>query len=243
MKNFYSANLQITPAQVDMKKALRFDSIMEYFQDAACLHSVEMGVEHDELMQSSNAFWVLSKVKFRIDGIFLQGDEIVSATWPLEAKGFRFVREHKIEKADKTATVHGRSEWCILDAKTLMLKKATAVKYPNDMVCLTDRAQVSDFNRFNQFENALFCYDYKTLNTDIDVNLHVNNVAYARMAINALSKDEYKDGSFNAFEIHFISQSYLGDVISIYKQLEDTALLIEGKLNDKTVFKARFYNE
>lgn len=243
MKNFYSVNLKIVPSQVDMKKNLRFDSIMEYFQDAACLHSVEMGVEHDALMESSNAFWVLSKVKFRIDGTFLQGEKIVSSTWPLEAKGFRFIREHKIEKADETATVHGRSEWCILDAQTLMLRKATSVKYPNDMVCLTDRAQVSDFNRFSQLENALFCYDYKTLNTDIDVNLHVNNVAYARMAINALSKEEYKESSFNAFEIHFISQSYLGDVISIYKQAEDNAVLVEGKLKDKTIFKALFYNE
>ena len=56
----------ITASEVDSKWNLRFDSILNIFQDLATSHAREMGMGFDDLMKNSNAFWVVSKIKFKI---------------------------------------------------------------------------------------------------------------------------------------------------------------------------------
>ena len=225
-----------------MKGNFRFDGVLGVFQDTATAHSTLMGVDHDSLIASSNAFWVLSKVKFRKNGTFKTDDEIVADTWPLKPSAYRFIREHKITK--NGGTIDGRSEWCVLDSEKLSLRKSSSIIYPHDMDCLEDKSFVSEFLRLNvAIEECSYVYDYTTRFTDVDCNGHVNNLAYARMALNVFSPEEYFKYNFNAFEIHFVSQTYFGDTVQIYSKKDDTSVYVEGRIAEKTVFKALFYNE
>ena len=242
MENHFSQKRYVSSSIVDMNGNFRFDGVLGVFQDTATAHSAQMGVDHDRLVVSSNAFWVLSKVKFRIDGVFKTDDEIVADTWPLKPSAYRFIREHKITKDG--GTVDGRSEWCVLDCEKLTVRKSSSIDYPHDMDCLEERASVSDFLRLNVAEeDCNYCYDYTTRLTDVDCNGHVNNLAYARMALNVFSPEEYPVYGFNAFEIHFVSQTYHGDTVKVYVKKDVDTVYVEGRMDDKTVFKALFYKE
>ena len=239
MKNFFEIKKTITASEVDSKWTLRFDSILHIFQDIATSHAREMGMGFDNLMKDSNAFWVLSKIKFRLNDKILQFDEVLAKTWPLKPSLIRFQRDFTITCANKA--VLGSSEWCILDGTTYGLRKLSSVNYPTSLEHLTETSNAGEFTRFtNQVDIEDYIYTYKAQYTDIDCNNHVNNVSYAKMALNAFTPDEFIDFKFTGFEIHFISQSYYGDEIKIYKKPVDGGVYVEGKLNDKTVFKTLF---
>lgn len=239
--NIYSEKIKIYSSNVDVNSTLRFDAILSYFQDLTTSHSTLMKIDHDNLMASSNAFWVLSKIKFKVDGIFKTGAELLGSTWPLKPGLIRFLRDYKITA--NCGEINGKSEWCILDADSLALRKSSTITYP-EFEHIEERSQVGDFSRLNvETSKSELIYSYKTLFTDIDCNNHVNNLSYARMALNAFTVDEFTLHNFNAFEIHFISQAYYGDCIDIFKANTDIGVFVEGKIDNKTIFKCLFYNE
>lgn len=242
MENYYSKINTISSSQVDSYHKIRFDSILNVFQDLATAHSTKMGVDFPTLLEKSNAFWVLSKIKFKIEGNIYQNDTVEAVTWPNKPSLIRFLRNFSVES--KSSKIQGVSEWCVLDATTNSIRKFDSICYPQDLVHSEEKPEISAFTKLNEevLEDCLY-YEYKVLFTDIDCNKHTNNVSYAKMALNCFTPDEFEKFNFNAFEIHFISQSYFGNVIKVYKKQIDSKVYIEGKLNDKIVFKCIFYNE
>ena len=242
MNNYYQIENSIVSSEVDSNSALRFDSVLKIFQDITTAHSAHMKVDHDNLIASSNAYWVLAKIKFKIAGDIKTGDKYTAKTWPLAPSLLMFIREYKI--ATPTATVDGRSEWCVLDATTLAIRKSNTIVYPQEMAHIEEKTGVSDFIRLREEVcETDFVYNYQTVFTDIDCNKHVNNLSYARMALNTFTPEEFSEYSFSACEVHFVSQSYFGDIISIYKKKTQSGVYVEGKKQNATVFKVLFYNE
>ena len=61
-----------------------------------------------------------------------------------------------------------------------------------------------------------------------------------RMALNCFDLQEYSAEEINEVEIAYISQTYFGDQIKLYKTKTDYGYYVEGKKDDKTVFTCVF---
>ncbi len=242
MNNSLKIETRIFASQCDDKQLLRTDAILNFFQDLATAHAIEMETDYNTLKARSNAFWVISKVKFKKSGIIRHNDPVFVSTWPIKPQGVRFLRDFHI--CGQNGEIHGASEWCILDFNTMGLRRLDSVCYPASMPHLEDRAKVSPFLRLREETcDGDYNYTYFTGYADIDVNGHVNNAVYSKMALNCFTPDEFSKLNYNAFEIHFLSQCFLGDKIKIFKKQVDSGIYIEGKIEDKAVFKCLFYNE
>ena len=235
MNNTYNLKTKITPSLVDYENKMRFDKILNEFQNVAIFHSEEMGVGFENLKKTSNAFWVLTKVKLYAPTMPKINENVVFSTYPTDISSFRFIREFTA-LGENGAKVLGHSEWCVLDMETKGLRRSNSVVYPFDMDRRTDNVGLTFTNVKYEMLDGDFCYDYKVKLTDIDCNKHTNNVAYARMALNAFTIEEYNDYNFTTFEIKFINQSYFGDKIAIYKKKADNGVYILGKILDKQIF-------
>ena len=224
---------------VDSQHKLKFDAVLNLFQDLATAHATQMGMGFIDLKNTSNAFWVLSKIKFSLDGHIYQNQTVKASTWPVTPTPYRFVRDFTI--ISDSGKVLGSSEWCILDFDTKGLRKFSSVKYPDDLVHLKKRSNAGEFSRIKiDVTEEDYCYEYTAHYCDIDCNNHVNNTSYSKMALNTFSPEEFNNYNFKAFEIHFISQMYFGDKIKIYKKKIDNGIYVQGISNDKTVFKTIF---
>lgn len=242
MNNEFTLKTKIFASDCDDRQLLRHDAILNFFQNLATTHAVEMKTDYNTLKATSNAFWVITKIKFKITGKVRHNDDVELKTWPLPPQTIRFLRDFSI--TSKNGKVDGASEWCILDCNSLALRRLNTVSYPVDMPHKEERADITAFTRFNEeISDSDFNYRYKAVFTDIDVNGHVNNVSYAKMALNTFTPKEFSLIDFNAFEIHFISQSYFGDEIDVYRKTADNGVFVEGKIKDKTIFKCLFYKE
>ena len=66
MQNFLKINHTVNYGETDTEYRLRFDSVLSLFQTATLFHSKEIKVDAPTLLEKSNAFWVLTKSKFKI---------------------------------------------------------------------------------------------------------------------------------------------------------------------------------
>ena len=237
MKNYYGIKRKTTSSMYDNNFRLRFDEILTIMQDLATAHSYDMQVDHEKLLKSSNAFWVLSRAKFKINKHVKNNTVVYYKTWPLKPSGVRFTREFSFIQ-NKSVILSGRSEWCILDSNSYTLRRLDSVVYPNDLNYIKKFSDTPDFckEKFSVSDED-YVYDYKIAFTDIDVNNHTNNVAYCRMALNCFSVEEFNNKDFSTFEIKFINQTFYGDEIKLYKKIIDkNAYYIEGITQNKKVF-------
>ncbi len=236
MQNFYKTEYKIKSTEIDSNWKMRIDHIIELFQSITGIHSTQMGVDGPSLFKNSNAFWVLTKFKIKIDTLPLMEETVLVETWPTFVKGVRFGRDFLMQKDGKTY-VMGSSEWCTLDYTTKELRRTNTVCYPTDM---PHRDYLSGAGDFIKLRETVCEDDYnhthKCLFVDIDTNKHTNNIAYLRMALNCFSPDEFEALNVSDVQITFVSQSYYGDEIKVYKKQIETGFYIEGKLNDKSVF-------
>ena len=236
MNNTYKQNYTLTYSDVDSNYNMRFDAILSAFQVATLFHSIELNVGTDVLLENSNAFWVLTKSKFKILKMPKFNQEIGVETWPLPATLVRFNREYKIALGGE-AYVLGTSEWVTLDATTRSLRKSSTIKYPFELEHRTDVSGAGEYSRKReQVGDDNLAYVHTVRYVDIDPNGHTNNVSYVKMALNSFSVEEFNDANFTEFEIQFIAQSYYGDDVDVYKVKTDYGYYVEGKVNDKTTF-------
>lgn len=240
MQNFLKINHTVNYGETDTEYRLRFDSVLSLFQTATLFHSKEIKVDAPTLVEKSNAFWVLTKSKFKIISMPVMNDVITVETWPLPITPVRFNREYVIS-ANQVNCVLGSSEWVTLDYTTRTLRKSSTIAYPTELVHRTDLSGAGEFTRTREnISEENLSHVHVSRYVDIDPNSHTNNVAYVRMALNAFSPEEFLKANFKEFEIHFDTQSYYGDEIKIYKLKTDYGYYIEGKVNNKTTFKCYF---
>ena len=236
MNNTYKLQHTVSYSEVDSFYKLRLDYIFSHFQNIADLHSKEMGTDGEALLQKSNVFWVLTKMKLKILELPKSGDDLIVETWPLKAKGVRFDRDFKLSNQDKVF-VMGSSEWCTLDYTTQKLRRVDSVAYPHDMQFREDRSGVGELIRAKESVcDTDLHHTYRSSFVDIDTNKHTNNVAYLRMILNCFSPDEFEAIKIDEFQINFLSQTFYGDEIKIYKKKTDYGFYIEGKCNENAVF-------
>ena len=236
MNNTYTLQHTISYSEVDSFYKLRLDHIFSHFQNIADLHSKEMGTDGEALLQKSNVFWVLTKMKLKILELPKSGDDLIVETWPLKAKGVRFDRDFKLSNKDKVF-VMGSSEWCTLDYTTQKLRRVDSVAYPHDMPFREDRSGAGDMLRTKETVNDTdLHHTYRSSFVDIDTNKHTNNVAYLQMILNCFTPDEFEALTIDEFQINFLSQTFYGDEIKIYKKKTDYGFYIEGHCNETIVF-------
>ena len=236
MNNTYKLNHTVSYSEVDSFYKLRLDYIFSHFQNIADLHSKEMGTDGEALLQKSNVFWVLTKMKLKILELPKSGDDLIVETWPLKAKGVRFDRDFKLSNKAKVF-VMGSSEWCTLDYTTQKLRRVDSVAYPHDMPFREDRSGAGNMLRTKEtVKDSDLHHTYRSSFVDIDTNKHTNNVAYLRMILNCFTPDEFESLTIDEFQINFLSQTFYGDEIKIYKKKTDYGFYIEGHCNETTVF-------
>ncbi len=221
---------------------LRLDAYgaMRLFQDIAGEHALDLGVDFNSMLNKSNAFWVVTKIKIRFvqtPHLFEQG---LMRTWPLAAKHGVCERCYTLETAEG-GCVYARSEWVLLDADTHKLRRPESTCYPMHFNYCTELVLEEPYLRMRPNiadKKPYMCR--KILSTDMDMSQHTNNTQYARFILDCFSSDFFNRREPLELEIHFLKESREGEELSIYKNELSTEDYEFAGLNGEgqTVFTA-----
>lgn len=206
--------------------------VLDIFQDIAGKHSESYGMSFDNML-SNNMIWVLLRVKYKVVKNIPLYSTIKTTTWPRQKGLVDFDRETQIEDLDGNLLVAGISKWVILDATTRKIIPAKHVEYNAETSNDTNFAE--KFDKLKDIDvNGLMPYQYKVEFCDVDHNGHTNNAKYASMVLNALKLKQ--EEVIDEFQIDFINESHLDDVINIYHIKQDNFYLIKGMIDSKNIF-------
>lgn len=239
MKNWHTEQFIINDTNLDSSSAVPISELIKLFQIATYNHSNEIGLDHVSMLEYSNAFWVVSKIKLCLLNPIKVQNKLNVTTWTHELGGVRALRDcEMVSNNSVCATV--TAEWCCLDADTRKLRKMSSIKYPELEMEKTNNLN----NVFTNMKDAVnendFVYSRQIRSTDIDINKHTNNLKYNYMALDAFNVEELSGLNISEYEIYFVNESYEGDIINIYKKVIDNYYYIEGKIEEKTIFRAVF---
>ncbi len=236
MKNMYKEKLVVDDTSINFNMSVPITEIMRMLEIATFNHADMIGLDHDNMIKTSNAFWIVSKIKVLLNGELKTGDKVTVKTWTYEPGMIRFDRacELKVGSFIKAKSI---AEWCCLDYETRKIRKGSTINFPKLEMVETKKIQTNYTNMRLEVDQADYVYTKTIRATDIDVNNHTNNLKYNFMALDSFTVDELKSFSIKEYEIYFVNESHEGDKIDIYRKQEKSYFYIEGKCADKTIFR------
>lgn len=210
--------------------------MLTLFEAIADEHTVELGVDGMTLRKRENAFWIISRMKLKINEIVKDHDNISVKTWPAKSEGLRCGRSYQITNTDTgIVAVNAFADWVLLDTETRKFRTAESVHFP-ELQFITEKALDEPFRRFkNIFTEDDFVYERIVRPCEIDVSHHTNNVKYSAMLLDSFSIKELEEMNIKELEIYYIAESHEGETLRIYRKAVDNGWQFMIKRDGNTI--------
>ncbi len=264
--NKYTTNYTPMYSLMDQKARISSFALMNLTQDLASAHYSTGGLSMIHL-QDKDETWVITKQKFEFFEYPLGFDEIIMQTWAHEPKGLFCIRDYKysfsvngrkpcldmacndilkmndqkdLSVKDENLIMKASSAWMILDMKTGRPLKANDFSM-GGLTFNNEDAIEGGFSKIAMPE----CWDreavIKPSLLDIDMNDHVNNMAYTRWILSFMDHDYCSDKLLKSIETNFVTSAMFGDTLFCkYKMIDDNTCVHSIIREDGTeTFRAR----
>ena len=204
-------NIHVYETGPDSK--LNLASLFNYLQDVASDHAEILGFGRGDLMKY-NHFWALSRMYAEIEIWPAWGESIVVTTWPNGTDKLFALRNYEVTYPDGRHIAFATSSWLILDHSTRRIQRPEAVlthfsrhsevyesplRYASKLELPESEAKNSD--------------SFKVKISDLDVNLHTNNVKYLHWVSDSYDIDFVKQNAVHSIEINYLSESFYNDEV------------------------------
>jgi medium-chain acyl-[acyl-carrier-protein] hydrolase len=190
-------------------------SLFNYLQDIASEHAVRLKFGRDDLMRE-NRFWVLSRIVADINIWPEWEDTIVVRTWPRGTEKLFALRDYEVVYPDGRHIASGSSSWLVVDRTT---KK---VQRPDEMLTRFN-SEISVKNSLGRNAGKVGLSSdtgqksdhFKIKVSDLDVNLHTNNVRYIKWVTDTYDLDYTMGHSPVSLEVNYLAESVWGEEVFI----------------------------
>lgn len=243
-KSLFTAEYRVTSFLTNAYGKLGLYSLLNLLQDVAGVHATELGFGYEDMVRMKT-FWVLTRQKVVMTKWPSQGEKIKINTWVRLGEGALSNRDFSLFLGDELIGECSTS-WITLDAET---RRPVAVDRSGVLSQLTAFEKVSiDAEKIKALKDNLETVaSFSVRNSDIDLNMHVNNTKYAQWILDSIPLSSHGQYDLKSYEINFVAETKLEDVISIQKSqrdyLEDGSFQSQfqgvREADGKTVFIAR----
>jgi medium-chain acyl-[acyl-carrier-protein] hydrolase len=190
-------------------------SAFNYMQDIASEHAVRLNFGRNDLMKA-NHFWVLSRIVAKIEIWPGWEETIIVRTWPRGTDKLFALRDYEICYRDGRHIASGTSSWLIVDIGSKRIQR------PDEML--------TRFNSGSALKSSLGMNagkvklpsetgstsdHFKVKVSDLDVNLHTNNVRYIKWVTDTYDLDYTQNHETVSLEVNYLAESVFGEEVFI----------------------------
>jgi acyl-ACP thioesterase len=199
---------------------LNLYSLFNYMQDIASDHAIRLGFGRDDLMRD-NRFWVLSRIYAEINEWPLWEASIIVKTWPNGTDKLFALRNYEVRYPDGRHIASGTSSWLILDQTTKKVQRPDSILSQYNPNLHTDASPVRYATKIDpSAENGVESPVFRIKVSDLDVNLHTNNVRYLKWASDTYNLDFIMTNNPRSAEINYLAESKFDEEIMIRTSVE-----------------------
>ena len=236
----YTFPYTIRISDLDFGLRIKPSAVLDIFQEAATLHAASIGMTY-EAMKEKGMFWILSRIGAQIISHPKRFETIQVETWPRVPQGVSTRREYVIRNNKGEVVIKGSARWVLMDYKTM---KVARVK-PSNLFDLFGifgegegleggaiKVREIDPSRKKKVHKLTSSY------SDLDINMHVNNIKYAEYFYDILGEYEIRQG-VTSFHINYLSELSAKKEIKIISQRDENIIIGEGTSGINIVFRAQ----
>jgi acyl-ACP thioesterase len=199
---------------------LNLYSLFNYMQDIASDHAVKLGFGRDDLMRD-NRFWVLSRMYAVIADWPSWEDSIVVKTWPNGTDKLFALRNYEVKYPDGRYIASGSSSWLILDRTTKKVQRPDSILTRYNPNLHTDISPIRYASKLEPAaEDGRTSERFRIKVSDLDVNLHTNNVRYLKWVTDIYDLDFVMKNVPQSAEINYLAESLYDEEIMIRTSVE-----------------------
>lgn len=194
---------------------LNLYSLFNFMQDIASDHAVKLGFGRDDLMRD-NRFWVLSRMYAEINEWPLWGETIKVSTWPNGTDKLFALRNYEVKYPDGRRIAAGTSSWLILDQSSKRVQRPDSILSQYNPNIYTKNSPIRYASKLEPVsEEGINSHPFRVKVSDLDVNLHTNNVRYLKWVSDSYNLDFAMKNVPQSAEINYLAESLFGEEIII----------------------------
>jgi acyl-ACP thioesterase len=196
-------------------------TLFDYMQDIASEHAVLLGFGRDDLMKK-NQFWVLSRMYAEITEWPSWEDKIIVKTWPNGTDKLFAMRNYELKFPDGRMITSGVSSWLVVDRSTKKIQRPDSQLTRFNDIDLIIPASIRNPEKLQEaHEKGNTTAPFRVQVSDLDVNLHTNNVKYIKWVCDTYDLNFTMNHLPCSAEINYLAESMVNDEIVIRSSQED----------------------
>jgi acyl-ACP thioesterase len=200
---------------------LNLYSLFNYMQDIASDHAIRLGFGRDDLMKD-NRFWVLSRIYAVISEWPKWEDSIILTTWPNGTDKLFALRNYEVRYPDGRHIASGTSSWLILDLTTKKVQRPDSVLSTYNFDLHSESSPIRYATKIDPAaDNSIESQTFRIKVSDLDVNLHTNNVRYLKWVSDSYDLDFVMKNYPQSAEINYLAESKYGEEILIKTSVDN----------------------
>ena len=211
-------------------------AFLKYLEEIACSHSATCGYGANGIETKKRA-WLLMDWKLKVIDRPIYEQKLHIKTWTrkLDNNLFFSYRDFEVYCDGKVVAI-ASSKWVLFDFQTKRITKLTdniygAYNPENEHVFETEDIEKSRESSIKQL-NML----YEVRRSDIDINKHMHNLNYLKLAYENLPESVFFGEELNNVKIMYKHQILLGQKVRCYYSYENEKCIITIKSeNDKVL--------
>ena len=204
-------NIHVYETNPDSK--LNLATLFNYLQDLASDHAEVLGFGRDDLLKD-NHFWALSRMYAEITEWPAWQESVVVTTWPNGTDKLFALRNYEVNYPDGRPIALATSSWLILDYSTRRIQRPEAALTHFSRHFTVHESPLRYASKLDhpegEPENSA---PFKVKISDLDVNLHTNNVKYLQWISDSYDLDFIKQNVIHSIEINYLSESFYNDEV------------------------------
>jgi len=227
----YEQEFKVRSYEVLPNKTIRFSQLINYLQDTAWNHTINMGVSINDL-QEKGLSWVLSRKKILIHHFPKHLDTVLVRTWPSGSEKFFFYRDFRILDVSGNTLMEVTSTWLIFDMQSRKM-----VPVPDFLQHIPANEMLTPLpvsrDKLAIVGKPTYSLSHTIMELDMDINRHTNNANYFQWIMESLNSDQ-NFGKLKSMDIQFRAESRMGDNLRIMSEKVANYSFIHQIINENS---------
>ena len=205
----------------DADGAVGMRGYLEYFQDAAATYMHRFGWGNDTMHEHYGVSWVYTRYRMQVEERTVFDHPLHLECW-IEA-GKRSVGVCQALEISKQGRLmaRGRLESCIVDIENKKIRRLDAIGYEKSLA-LPRENPVPDFSGIDpDSAGTEEVYSHIVRYSDLDNNLHMNNLRYMPLLLDAFTPEFHAAHVLKDLEIHYRKQCVYGEKLTVCSGVEE----------------------
>lgn len=206
---------------------LKYTDLCNILQLTAGTHAELGGISFSD-MQQFNQAWVLSRMRVEIKRLPKWRDVVTVKTWINSLENSRSIRCLELYLGNEKI-VGCETFWAVFNTNSrrpenLALPNEHFEKYPEM------KAVETNFSKISIVDERQFLHEKKVVLSDLDIVNHANSVKYLEWCLDSADYDLIANQKIVNFEMNYLKEVALNDVISIEKNDSTFTVSKDGKV-------------